>query len=95
MSVHLRIGDVIEDNIWGGTSHSVHELLHSDNLTVCPIQHTNRFCYIKNLAYYDRMIGRLPAHIRRAVLIAGAHVPRNYRRSSEYIRGAPKCGVPA
>ena len=49
---------------------------------------TTRHCYIKNLAYYERMIKYLPARIDRAVLVAGGHRDDiSYRRSSKYIRG--------
>ena len=91
---HLRIGDVFEFDWVGGTQvppiQSVDELLNS-NTRVCwegrENEQTNRHCYIKTLAYYERMIKYLPSRVTRAVFVAGDMLQGDSSRSSQYIRG--------
>ena len=89
---HLRVGDVLSDNWLGAGGSSVERIL--DGPPICSGVWTNedhggetRRCYIKNLAYYDIQIRKLPPSVRTVYLVAGSHHRGGYQRSSDYIRG--------
>lgn len=102
--VHLRVGDILGDPSLGEASYGVghmtiDQILHSPPVCVLPIRTDeehggeSRHCYVKNLAYYEAQVRKLPSHVRTAYLIAGSHLPEElaggstFQRSSDYVRG--------
>ena len=78
--VHLRVGDVIEEE-----EHSLHEMLYSDvafNLTGTR--------YVRRLHWYKSLdVSRM--NVSRALLVAGSHLPyASFNRSCVYIHEVRK-----
>lgn len=89
--LHARVGDVI--NFYGQEGRSVYDILHGPPVCFEGIngdaEHggENRHCYVKNLAYYQEQIGRLPSFVRTVYIEAGSHLEEDFRKSSDYLRG--------
>jgi len=42
---------------------------------------------VKNLAYFEAQIAKLPSSVRTVYIIAGSHFDIDFARSSDYVRG--------
>jgi len=88
---HLRVGDVLSG--YGAEDRSVYDILHGSPICFGGVDADthhggeSRHCYVKNLAYFEAQIAKLPSAVRTIYLIAGSHFDIDFDRSSEYIRG--------
>ena len=90
--VQVRIGDVLEAAWTQTLDYTPHQLLSMDH-EICVSYVANfgdahRNCYVRNLAYYERQVSKLPSHVKRAILCAASHLDlESFSRSSAYLRG--------
>jgi len=86
--VHLRLGDVFEeDSVWGAQAAAHPWAVDAEMRGELPAwQQAALERYIFSLSHYQKHLRGVPAHVRSAVLVGGAHHQiAAYPRSSAYL----------